>query len=159
MVTAVFPGSFDPVTLGHMDVISRASHLFDAISVIIMHNVHKSCVISPEDRMRMLQKACASYRNVRVDLWDGLLSDYIRRHPGTVIIRGARNSSEYEQEAIAAQANRLLYNQAETLIIPCREEKACISSSAVREIASFGGDIRRFVPDFLAEEIAELLSK
>ncbi len=155
----IFPGSFDPVTKGHMDLIERASARFDKVYVVVMINIRKQGCFSPEKRKELLEKATAGFPNVVVDMWEGLLADYAGWHPGAVIIRGVRNAAEFDAEYTSAQANRLLNPNAETLIFPARKEYSCISSSAVREIASFHGDIRPFLPENVAEEIVSLLSK
>ena len=159
MVSCVFPGSFDPVTKGHLDLIARASGLFDRVTVTVMVNICKTGTIPCVKRMELLRKACSPYDNVSVDSWNGLLTDYMRANNESIIIRGLRSAAELDQELGSASANRILYEGAETIFIPCRPEFAGISSSAVREIASFGGDISGFVPDGTAEEIAALCRK
>ena len=158
MVSCVFPGSFDPVTKGHLDLISRAASMFDHVTVAVMINPHKKCFISAEKRAELLRKLCGGYANVTVDLWDGLLVDYLRQKGESIILRGLRSAAEYEQEMLSAEANSLLYRRATTLFIPCSPSLAGISSSAVREIHSFGGDISAFVPPGLREDILALLS-
>ena len=132
MVSCVFPGSFDPVTRGHMDLIRRAAGLFDHVTVTVMVNISKKNAIPLKERIRLLKKACNDLSNVDVDSWDGLL---------------------------AARANKMLNGSAETIMIPTDPALAGVSSSAVREIASFGGDISAFVPDSLIKDIEALLSK
>ncbi len=157
MSSCVFPGSFDPVTLGHMDLIRRAAAQFDRVTVTVMVNVHKKGALPLEERMRLLRKACESLPNVRVDCWEGLLTEYLRKTGETVILRGVRTCAEFEAEKEAASANRLLYPKMDTWLILAREEYACISSSVVRELAAFGGDFRKFVPPELTEDIAQAL--
>lgn len=159
MATCIFPGSFDPVTKGHVNLISRASRLFDHVTVTVMNNIRKKGSIPVEKRVRMLKKACADFPNVSVDIWDGLLADYMKEKDETIIIRGIRGSGELDQELQACAANRMLNKDIETIFIPCDPVMNGISSSAVREIASFGGDISGFVPEELTEEIVTLLSK
>jgi pantetheine-phosphate adenylyltransferase, bacterial len=159
MKSCVFPGSFDPVTKGHVDLINRAASLFDRVTVTVMRNIHKSGKIRVEDRINLLRKACAGLSNVRIESWDGLLTDYMRQHGETVVIRGLRGSAEFEKEYYAFAANRSLFPAFETVFLPCDPSLTHISSSAVREISSFGGDIRPFVPENLTEEISELMSK
>ena len=157
MSTCVFPGSFDPVTRGHMDVITRAARLFDQVTVAVMVNVRKAGVLAPEDRVRLLEKACAGILNVRVVRWDGLLADYMRESGERCLIRGVRGTGEFDAEITSAQVNRLLNPDVETLLIPASDGMSAVSSSAVREIAAFGGDIRAFVPECVAEELQERL--
>ena len=158
MTSCVFPGSFDPVTVGHLDLIRRASERFDLVTVTVMINIRKKGNIEPEERVRLLRKACAGLQNVRVDSWDGLLSRYMLEKNETIILRGVRTAGEFEAEREAALVNRLLAPGADTWLVPASEGLSCVSSSMVRELAAFGGDIRRFVPEGLAEEILEALS-
>ena len=142
MVSCVFPGSFDPVTRGHLDLIQRASSAFDHVTVAVMYNVHKKGTIPVEKRVRLLQKVCSSFQNVSVERWDGLLAEYMRIKKEKIVIRGIRGGMEAEQE-----------------ILPTDPKLAGVSSSAVREVFSFGGDISAFVPEEITEEIKFLLSK
>ena len=159
MITCVFPGSFDPVTTGHLDLIARASSVFDHVTVTVMHNVRKTGCIPVESRMELLQKACSRFENVSTDCWDGLLADYMDKKGERIVIRGIRSAGETEQELQAFAANRALNSRIETFFIPTDPALIGVSSSAVREIASFGGDISAFVPPQLKEEISRLLSK
>lgn len=153
MKTCVFPGSFDPVTIGHLDLIRRASKLFDRVTVAVMINVAKKGIFAPDERVCLLQKACKDIENVQVLQWDGLLTDYLRIHHETCVIRGVRNGAEFENESINAQANAMLYPGTETLLMFAGNGMNCVSSSAVREIAAFGGDIHPFIPENVREEI------
>ncbi len=159
MNSCVFPGSFDPVTAGHLDLIRRAACLFGQVTVTVMINVNKKGSIPVDERIRILRKACADVENVRVDRWDGLLSDYMRNHGEKIVLRGVRNFSEFEQEFSAAHINRSLNGGMETLLIPSDPALSFISSSAVRELASFGGDIGPYVPENVRKDILEALSK
>lgn len=153
MRTCVFPGSFDPVTRGHMDLIERAAALFDRVTVTVMINRNKQGSFPVSTRRELLEKACAGLDNVTVDLWDGLLVDYLRARGENTVIRGVRNTSDFEAESISAQANRMLFPDMETVILFAGDGKNAISSSAVREIASFGGSVAEFVPEQVREEI------
>ena len=159
MVTCVFPGSFDPVTRGHLDLISRVSGMFDKVTVTVMNNIHKKNTIPVEKRVQLLQKACECFPNVMIDSWDGLLTDYMVRKNEKIVVRGIRDGLELEQEMVSFSANRMLNNQIEILFVPTDPSLKGVSSSAVREIYSFGGNIQPFIPDELTEEIKELLSK
>ncbi len=158
MTSCVFPGSFDPVTRGHLDLIERAAAQFDLVTVTVMVNIRKKSALPPEERVRLLQKACERIPNVRIDSWDGLLVEYMRNHQETLILRGVRSVAEFEAEKEAAAANRILAPEVDTWLVFSREAYSCISSSAVREIAAFSGDLSEFVPPGLAEEIADALS-
>lgn len=159
MVSCVFPGSFDPVTNGHLDLIRRASGLFDRVTVTVMYNVHKQGTIPVDQRVELLLKVCCAFPNVRIDRWDGLLADYMRLKNERIVIRGLRGSLEAEQEMLSSNANKILNDRIETLFMPTDAGLMGVSSSAVREIYSFGGDISSFVPEEITEEIKMLLSK
>ena len=158
MNSCVVPGSFDPVTEGHTNLIRRAAKLFDQVTVVIMINVRKKGIFTPEERAALMRKACAEIPNVKVEIWDGLLSAYMRARGERTVIRGVRNTAEYDAESVSAQANRQLNPDMETLLMPAGEGKAWVSSSAVKEIAAFGGDISAFVPQACAEEIIQRLT-
>ena len=158
MSSCVIPGSFDPVTLGHMDLIRRAAKMFETVTVVVMINIRKQGSFTPQERVRMLRRACGAMANVKVDLWDGLLSDYMRLRGERTVLRGVRSAAEYDGEQVSAQANRLLYPEMETLLMPAGEGMNWISSSAVKEIAAFGRDIKGFLPPECAEEIAARLA-
>ncbi len=154
MSSCVIPGSFDPVTRGHTDLIRRAAGLFDRVTVVIMVNIRKKSLFTPEERAELMRKACGGIPNVRTEIWDGLLSAYMRERGERTVIRGVRSAAEYDGEQISAQANRLLNPEMETLLMPAGEGMNWISSSSVKEIAAFGGDVRAFLPPECAEEIA-----
>ena len=153
MSACVFPGSFDPITRGHVDLIERVAVLFDSVTVTVMVNRSKTGMIPYEERVLLIRKACAHLPNVKVELWKGLLADYMRDRPGSVVIRGVRGENEFGQEMLSADMNRRLNPSMETLLIPASTEWLGVSSSAVREIASFGGDIREYVPECICREI------
>lgn len=159
MSSCVIPGSFDPVTCGHMDLILRAARIFDRVTVVVMVNIRKQGCFSPEERVALLEKACRGEEKIRVTRWDGLLSEYMRTAGERTVLRGVRNGTEYDTEQASAQANRMLNPEMETLLLPAGEGTQWISSSAVREIAAFGGEIRGFLPPACAEEIISRLSK
>jgi len=159
MSTCVFPGSFDPVTAGHLDIIRRAAMLFDTVHVTVMINMNKQGAVPVKDRIRLLEKACKPFPNVIIDQWDGLLADYMRVHGERILIRGVRGGSEFEHEYTSALLNKRLNGQMETLLMPSDPELSAISSSAVREISAFGGDISGMVPEDCLKDIQELLSK
>ena len=159
MSSCVFPGSFDPVTAGHLDVIRRAAAVFDTVRVTVMINMNKQGTIPVEDRIRILRKACRQFPNVQVDQWDGLLADYMRTHGEKILIRGVRGGAEFEHEYTSAVMNRMLNDQFETFLIPSDPKWSAVSSSAVREISAFGGEIKGLVPDACLKDIREILSK
>lgn len=149
----VYPGSFDPVTVGHLDVIRRAAAIFDEVIVTVMHNISKRGCFPVEERMALIARAVREIPNVRVDKWDGLLVDYVRMNGACAVVRGLRAVSDFDTEMTMAQVNSQLLPGMETLFLMARPEHACISSSVVREAAAFGADISAFVPAQVAEEI------
>ena len=157
MSSCVFPGSFDPMTCGHLNLIQRAAAIFEEVSVTVMINRDKCGVIPLEERVSLIRKACGHIPNVRVELWDGLLADYIRLHPGAVVVRGVRSVGEFEREKAAAMINRQLNPGLETFLIPAADEWEGLSSTTVREIASFGGDISGYVPDTIYSQVLKWL--
>ena len=158
MSSCVFPGSFDPVTVGHLDLIRRAAEVFDTVRVTVMINVNKQGAVPVKDRIRLLQKACKPFSNVTIDQWDGLLADYMRERGEKILIRGARGSAEFEHEYSSALLNKRLNGQVETFLMPADPALSAVSSSAVREIAAFGGDISGLVPPECLKDIQKLLS-
>ena len=150
----LYPGSFDPITNGHMDIITRASRLCDELVVAVMHNPAKRGCFTVEERLALIGKAAAHLPNVRVDAWDGLTAEYARRTGASCILRGLRGVSDFESEKTLAQLNARLLQGLETVFLMTKPEHACISSSAVREAASFGADVSAFVPAAIAEEVA-----
>lgn len=157
MRTAVYPGSFDPVTNGHLDIIRRGAALFDRVIVAILHNPSKQGLFPVDRRLDMLRRVCADLPNVQVDSFQGLLVDYIRQTEADVILRGLRSTTDFESELPMAQLNRSMFVKAETLFLPASPQHLCTSSSAVREIGRFGGDVTPFVPSCIAQEVAEAL--
>ena len=157
MRTCVFPGSFDPITCGHMNLIERAARMYDSVTVAVMVNISKTGTIPYEERVNIIRKACSKITNVQVVLWKGLLADYIRENEGSVVIRSVRNIGEFEQEIRAAEINRRLCPGMETVLIPADPSLADISSSAVREISAFGGNIRNLVPAGVYSDIRKRL--
>ena len=149
MKIAVFPGSFDPITLGHLDIIERAVPLFDKLIIAIGQNSQKKYMFSLEKKMEFIKKSVAHFQNVEVDSFEGLTIDYCRSKNVNFIIRGLRNPADFEFEKAIAQTNRLLTheNKIETIFLLTSAGKSYISSSIVREIISFNGDYTLMVPD------------
>lgn len=153
----VFPGSFDPVTIGHLDLIERAAQLYDEVVVAVLHNPAKTGRFTVEKRIELLQKACAHLPNVRFDHFEGLLVAYMRATGSRVVVRGLRGTRDFESECQMAQLNHQMAPEVETLFLMTDPAHAHISSSAVREIAMFGGDVAPYVPQSIASEVAQLL--
>ncbi len=159
MKTAICPGSFDPVTLGHLDIISRASKIFDRIVVAVPVNPDKRYSFSVEERMDMLQKVCAAegLANVVVDRVEGLLADYARERSAAVIIKGLRALTDFEYEFQQALTNKKLNPALETMFLSTSAEHMFLSSSMVKQVAGFGGDISHFVPACILGAIKDRL--
>ena len=156
MKRAVYTGSFDPVTNGHMDIIRRASEIFDVLIVSILNNKEKTPLFSVEERVKILQEAVKDYPNVKVEFFSGLLVDYAREKNVHVVIRGLRAITDFEYELQNAQTNAKLSKGAvDTIFLTTSLEYAYLSSSSVKEIASFGGDISVCVPEFVAKLVYE----
>ena len=156
MKTAVYPGTFDPVTYGHLDVILRASKLFDRVIVGVLHNSSKSPLFSVEERVKILEEATKDLPNVRVESFSGLLVDYAAKKNVNVAVRGLRAITDFEYELQNAQINRKLSgDRLDTMFLTTSLEYAYLSSSSVKEIASFTGDITQCVPPFVAKLVYE----
>ena len=145
MSNAVYPGSFDPVTYGHIDVIKRASHLFDTLTVSVLNNGAKTPLFSVDERVKMLHDVCRDIPNVRVDSFSGLTARYVQDNHFDVIIRGLRAVTDFEYELQMAQTNRKLAPEADTVFLTTSLEYAYLSSTTVKEVAFYGGDISKFV--------------
>ena len=160
MSKAIYPGSFDPVTLGHMDVIKRAAGIFDEVVICVLNNVNKSALFSVEDRVRILQEATKDIENVIVESYSGLLTQYAKEKHIHVVVRGLRAVTDFEYELQNAQTNRKLSGgYLDTMFLTTSLEYAYLSSSTVKEIASFGGDVTDCVPDFVANLLYEKYNK
>ncbi len=157
---AVCPGSFDPVTLGHLDIITRASMLFDKVIVLISTNAAKSKPsFTATERMMMIASATSHLDNVVIDILDGLLVDYVRNVGAVAIVKGLRAVTDFEYEFQMALTNKVLYENAETVFLTTSKENMYLSSSVVKQIAYFGGDISAFVPECILENIKHRLMK
>jgi len=144
--SAIYPGSFDPLTLGHLDLIERASHIFDQVIVAVGVNSRKKTVFSADERIAMVKASVKGLKNVKVDAFDGLLVDYARTKDVHVLLRGLRAFSDFEYEFQMALANRKMAPEIEMIFLMPKETFSYISSSTVREIAERGGDVSPFVP-------------
>ena len=161
MKLAVCPGSFDPVTKGHLDIISRASKLFDQVIVVVMSNAAKSPLFTQVERMELLQRviAEAGIDNVTVDCYGGLLADYVKMRNATAIVKGLRAMSDFEYEFQMALTNRKMYPEAETVFLTTAAENMYLSSSLVKQVGQLGGDISDFVPTCILPDITDKIRK
>lgn len=154
MKTAIYPGSFDPVTFGHLDIIRRAADIFDELTVSVLNNHLKTPLFSVEERVKILQEATKDIANVKVDSFSGLLIDYAKKKDVHVAIRGLRAITDFEYELQIAQTNsKLSGGELDTMFLTTNLEYAYLSSTSVKEIASFNGDISMCVPEFVAKLI------
>ena len=155
MVRAIYPGSFDPVTFGHLDVIRRASELFDEVIVGVLHNSQKSPLFSVEERVNILEKATKDMPNVTVKAFEGLSVNFARENHAQVIVRGLRAVTDFEFELQMAQTNRVLAKDVDTMFLTTSLEYAYLSSTTVKEAAYFGADISKFAPEYVVEKVRE----
>ncbi len=149
MQTAVYPGSFDPCTNGHIDVIRRASKMYDRVVVAVLVNEKKNPLFSFEERVNLLKTATADIPNIEICSFSGLLADFMKKNGYSIIIKGLRAVSDYEYEFQMALTNRALYGELETVFMPCSAEFMFLSSSIVKEIAKYNGELKGLVPDEL----------
>jgi pantetheine-phosphate adenylyltransferase len=158
MRRAVCPGSFDPVTNGHLDIIGRSSRLFDEVIIGVLINQHKTGLFTIEERIEMLRAVTASYGNVRVESFRGLLVDFCKTQEAAVVVKGLRAVSDFDYELQMAQMNIGL-SGVETLFMPTNPQHSFLSSSLVKEVAKWGGDISTYVPDLVGDQLITRVRK
>jgi len=156
-VTAIYPGSFDPPTNGHLDLVERGSKIFDELIVAVLRNSEKTPLFSIGERRRMLEDLTAGFKNVRVDVFDGLTVHYASRVKASAMLRGIRALSDYEYELQMALMNRKLRPELETVFMMPAEKYSYLSSRLVREVARLGGDISKLVPELVEQRLREKL--
>ena len=156
---AIYPGSFDPVTYGHIDLIKRAQEIFGEVTVAVAHNPHKRPIFSVRERVAMLKKATKDMPGVVVDDFDGLVVDYARKAKAKVLIRGLRMLSDFEYEFQMALTNRKLSPDIETIFLMPHESYSYISSKLLKEAAGLGAEVACFVPDFVAKALKKRCCK
>lgn len=155
----VFAGSFDPVTVGHEDLIRRAARLCDRLYVTVMYNPAKTGCFSVEERLALLTRVTEDMPNVTVDAWNGLMVDYVRKVGASYVVRGIRGVADMESESNLAQVNARLLPGLETVFLMTKPEHACVSSSVVREAALFGADYSSFVPACILKDVRARFNK
>ena len=155
MIRAIYAGSFDPVTNGHLDVIVRASRIVDELVVGVLHNRAKSPLFSVEERVKMLKEVTKDYPNIKIRSFTGLLVEFAKECEAHIIVRGLRAITDFDYELQMAQTNRILSPDLDTLFLTTSLEYAYLSSTTVKEVAAFGGDISAFVPAYVEEKIRE----
>ena len=157
-LVAIYPGSFDPLTNGHLDLISRGARLFETLIIAILRNTGKQPLFAVEDRIQMIRETTAHLENVEVDCFEGLLIDYASRRSANAILRGIRAISDYETELQMALLNRRMRPETETIFLMAGEEFSFISSRMIKEIITLGGDVSSFVPEPVAARLRNKFS-
>ncbi|MCL2563975.1 MAG: pantetheine-phosphate adenylyltransferase [Oscillospiraceae bacterium] len=155
MKIAVYPGSFDPITLGHLDIVRRAAGIFDKLIICVMVNADKNPMFSLSERLAMVKKATEKYKNVEADTADMLLAEYAREKGAAVIVKGLRVISDYERECQMALMNKKLNPDLDTLFIPATEKYTYLSSSLVKEMHKYGADLSECVPREIIKDITD----
>lgn len=156
---AIYPGTFDPVTYGHIDIIQRSAEIVDELIVGVLNNKGKSPLFTPEERVEMIKDAVKEIPNVKVLAFDGLLIDFAKKQKANFVIRGLRAVTDFEYELQMSQTNRVLNPEIDTLFLTTSLKYAYLSSSTVKEVAAFGGDITKFVPKKVAKKVESRYSK
>lgn len=155
MKIAIYPGSFDPVTFGHLDIIKRIAKVFDKVIIGILINKNKTPLFSVEEKMDMLKEVTRDLSNIEIIAFEGLLIEFAKQQKANVIVRGLRGVSDFEYELQMAQGNQQYDEEVETMFLATSAKYSYISSSMVKEIAHFGGDVEGFVPDYVKEKVKE----
>jgi pantetheine-phosphate adenylyltransferase len=155
MKIAIYPGTFDPVTYGHIDILERALKLFDKVIITIARNSAKNPLFTEEERMQLLRQVTKHYKNVEVDSFEGLLVDYVKKNKASAVVRGLRAMTDFEYELQMALMNRKLDETMETIFLMPNEQYTYLSSNVVREIARLGGDVSTFVPSVVRKALKE----
>lgn len=158
MIKAVFAGSFDPPTNGHLDIIKRASNLFESVDVVISVNPEKKYMFSHEERLGMISELIKDYKNVTVNVYSGLIVNYAKNVGAKVLVRGVRSSNDFAYEADMALMNQNLNPDIETIFLQSKEEFTIVKSSSIKQLAMFGGDISRMVPSIVEKALKEKFS-
>ena len=156
---AIYPGSFDPITNGHLDVIHRAVSIFDKVVVAITQNISKSGLFTPEERAELISSVLPQEPRVEVDIFSGLLVEYARERGAQIVVRGLRAVADFEYEFQLALMNRRLVPELDTVFLMTDERSFYISSSLVKEVAAYGGDVSGFVPDLVRQALVKKLGR
>ncbi|MBQ0163392.1 MAG: pantetheine-phosphate adenylyltransferase [Treponema sp.] len=159
MVKAVFPGSFDPPTFGHLNVIERTISIFDEIDVVVAVNPEKNYLFTPEERVEMLTELTKNYKNVKIHTWNSLIVDYAEKSGASVLLRGIRNATDFAYEFDLSLINHSLNSKIDTIFVPTEQKYVTIKSSSIKDLAKFGGDISKMVPALVAEKMKSKFEK
>jgi pantetheine-phosphate adenylyltransferase len=144
---AIYPGSFDPITNGHLDILDRSLKLFSEVVIVVAGTGHKSPLFSPEERVELIREATGDRKGVRVDRWPGLIMDYAKEHHISAVIRGLRAASDFEYEFMMATMNKQIHPSVETLFMMTAQNLYFVSSSMIKELFHYGGDVSHYVPE------------
>ena len=155
MRKVILPGTFDPPTNGHMNVIYRAAKIFEKIEIVIAVNQQKQCIFSPDERYKMMSTLAKDYKNVNVHLWEGLIVDFAKKIGARIILRGVRALSDFSHEFELSLMNKALNSDIETLLLPTDRKYFVLRSSAIKEVAMFNGDISSMVPSIVAKALKQ----
>lgn len=159
MTTAIYPGSFDPITLGHLNIIRRAAGIFDRVVVCVMVNSAKTPMFTLVERVELIRRVVSRLKNVEVDTSDILLAEYAKRYEHAVIVKGLRAVSDYESEVQMALVNSKMNRKLETVFLPSSQKYTYLSSTVVKEMAKYGSDLREFVPVEILQDVIERANK
>ena len=159
MKVCIYPGSFDPITYGHIDIIERAAKIADKLVVAVLNNKDKKSLFTVEERLEMIKESVKDYDNIEVESFEGLLVDYAKKKNAKIVIRGLRAVTDFEYELQMAQTNRELYHELDTIFLLTNLKYSYLSSSAVKQVASYGGDVSKFVTEFVADKLRRKYNK
>lgn len=159
MATAVYPGSFDPITLGHLNIIERVSPLFESVTVLVANDPQKNYFFSPQERRVLIEKSLKKLPNVSVDIWQGMTVDYLEKIKCKYIVRGIRSITDFDHEFVMSTMNKKLNSKVDTFFVPADIEFNFVSSRAVKEVAINGGDLEHFVPAVVAKAVRERIKE
>jgi pantetheine-phosphate adenylyltransferase len=156
---AVYPGSFDPITKGHVDILERTCSLFDKIIVVVVHNIYKKALFTPEERVALIKETTNHLSNIEVDCFSGLLVDYLKEKQACIIIRGMRSMTDFEYESHMSMINKKLLPEVNTIFVMSDSNYICVSSTGVKEAAMLGGDVTSMVPEAVAKGLKHKLEQ
>jgi pantetheine-phosphate adenylyltransferase len=152
---AIYPGSFDPITNGHLDILDRSLQLFDEVTIVVAGTGHKNPLFTPEERVELIREVTKDRKNVRVDRWPGLIMEYCKQNNIHAVIRGLRAASDFEYEFMMASMNKEINRQVETLFMMTAQHLYFVSSTMIKELFHYGGDINQYVPEAVAKELGK----